>query len=1250
MQDDDQGNIQPSPVFYKIDEDETSTVADATHENNLTDKAVILEQPGSPTDMIDMDITLNTGGITMEEETVIINRQGRRASIAIGHLNEPGDITAALPTLGDLAQADEEEEADSEAAGFPTEKYDEEFNVTASVPRLGELLEEEDDLVQEAKDSSYDYQEPIPEENHVDDDMDITIHEQEAKEKAPSQSRQTETTSPVRSPAQHRRLSINSQNSDLVSPSVSAGTRANGQQGKWGFVPGNDDTLDVDLKGHGRMIMGDTTYVRMYNEMTTAHTLMGKARGNRQEDTTIDSAAGNPIMVEGLDSTAEFNGQKQFADRTSESKREVSASAMDTVDPKSMENEIDTFDQATEEKEKAVPDWTAPAFVPPFAEENNGSAHPALYNSPDVTNSSINTMSTRRVSIAVESRRDSDSGLSQPKAANLEEGEETISKAPKDEDYHHQNSSNEGTPNETSEQHMDRTNAVNESDNGDLDDTGDLLADEELDQYAENPNNIFTQQQIREQKMVEANDRDSVIKNTAAHDENEPRTHGTKTISGDAPQGSEIGEIFMGDIMPTPLPGGFPANPVSARQMSMANNHQGVLSVKMTNSPPPSAMSARSMRQSGYSPNIWNSSNGKQNANRVQTHFQPHMAALPENSTSNVGTTPVSVQRADTPGTKIGGHALVPSGINSAGPLGRPGSFGHANSLPPPGSAIAARYPGSAVATGRLSQGYTPSTVPPITFQDFAKIVEIQFLDNLRRGASINYADLQPNPVPKNLTDAYSLLCITGPNVSELETAIHTLQTETARLRANASELEVMLGQTNPPIFRHVQTSTPEQLEAFRENIQLLKKVCRSKATAILKDVRCQMEDSKGRRLARAMEGLRGDLAQAEEFREHIKGVAEACAKFAFDTRQRLRVEAQHRVQEGERRRQLAASRAALADIRASNLSRRKRIAEVSKKLEEMKQEFEAVSEERKKLQANSKELRSSLSMAAKLVSSNQLSNSSPLPPREVLFKLRKVAALECSVGISFESASTETVNFKMGPWFRLKISPSPDGVCGVLELPALNMESSSIKETLINLISASEYTSLTDNLEGSNLSNSRTKELFVVDSVSLPAAVQGVVAMIQRCMELADELQGICTSCPSLMQVRVSSSSRNDAVAKPSSKHMQWNGVRIMFSDLNNGIRFEVILFPSETYPLGPLPHEIKVWYDGHGQLTEEAISNTIKSVAAGPGRLRAVCRALSCLVQNFPPLPVDSSATAFVSKFGNPLFGCTSTDGKTV
>lgn len=62
--------------------------------------------------------------------------------------------------------------------------------------------------------------------------------------------------------------------------------------------------------------------------------------------------------------------------------------------------------------------------------------------------------------------------------------------------------------------------------------------------------------------------------------------------------------------------------------------------------------------------------------------------------------------------------------------------------------------------------------------QDFCKLSEVQFLDNLRRGASINYADLQPNPVPTSLGEAYRLLTLTAPQLTTLENGVRILQEE----------------------------------------------------------------------------------------------------------------------------------------------------------------------------------------------------------------------------------------------------------------------------------------------------------------------------------------------------------------------------------------------------------------------------------------------------------------------------------------
>ncbi len=60
--------------------------------------------------------------------------------------------------------------------------------------------------------------------------------------------------------------------------------------------------------------------------------------------------------------------------------------------------------------------------------------------------------------------------------------------------------------------------------------------------------------------------------------------------------------------------------------------------------------------------------------------------------------------------------------------------------------------------------------------QDFLKTVDMQFLDHMRRGASLNYADLAPNPVPASLTDALQLMAVVAPEVEKYEKGVRLLQ------------------------------------------------------------------------------------------------------------------------------------------------------------------------------------------------------------------------------------------------------------------------------------------------------------------------------------------------------------------------------------------------------------------------------------------------------------------------------------------
>lgn len=539
--------------------------------------------------------------------------------------------------------------------------------------------------------------------------------------------------------------------------------------------------------------------------------------------------------------------------------------------------------------------------------------------------------------------------------------------------------------------------------------------------------------------------------------------------------------------------------------------------------------------------------------------------------------------------------------------------------MAPPGSAIAARYPNSAVATGRLSQGFTPSTLAPITFQDFTKFVEVQFLDNLRRGASINYADLAPNPVPSNIVEAYTLLCVTSPNVKELEVAISTLQSESSRLRSSAADLEVMLGQANPPIFRHVQTASSEQLEAFRANVGMLKKVCRAKALVLLKDVRCQMEESKARRLAAAANFLSGELAYVKEHAAHMDGVAKAVEAFADATRERLGREAKEREAEAERRQRTMAARNALDEIRAANAARRQRLEEAMAKAAELRSERELLTSQLEATRKAFAEAKAALEKATPS-SGSQTQTAGDADPRAILAKLQAARRLERCLGVKLERTDGMACTLQVGSVFRLHLITEPTGVRGLVELafdrnqPGQGRPDSSGWQIQSSLAAA---------LAGCGPNRN---EIFCVDASSAAAAVQAEIGRLLRCIDLAMELQGARAAHPHLCEISTGSGTAGVTM-------------QLTFAGLQAGVRFSVTLQPGHAYPLGDLPVVTRVWFDGEGQISPADVEAVVAAAPAGPGRIRAACAELSKLVDRAAPLPAGEHL-AFQSNFGNPLF----------
>lgn len=1160
LQDDDQSAGRPSPaVFEKIDESRQVLAPTST---TLPSDTFPGPLPLSSPQEADMEITMELTG------------------------NQPshGDITASLPSLAAIAEADElyHESNNDLAPG----------NITASIPGLAALLEEDEKAYQPTdniflpKHRRSSSQGPA---GFLADPSGAVSSPPVSFVPALSVSAHATAPSPVQSPSININLPDNTSNDNNTMTMDIAGTttshglaaegRHEGQASKWGFVPGDDDTMDMDLRGHGRSFMGDTTYSRMYAD-ATATTLRSGAAHARPADSTGDSLA-------------------VVAEETADEEEQGHVAATEAV-----------ASQQQDQKEER-PDWTAPAFLPPYT---HGGDHPALHQSPDVTTSSINTLSTRRISVdtrrhSVTSRGAIAGGVTTTgaavQAATAASPLRSLSYAGDGVLHGSVYSATKPQGTAVSDLKMSNGHSDRREDGGDAgsDMTDDLLADDDDVKYTNGAigNNTSDVLAGLKQQMRMLSQSPMVLDPGASS--------AVKTI---------------------------PTQPPIAAQQPMSPPHSGIH--KMSHSPPMSALSAGASSFHGrrMSPVLGQHSMRTQSILGVTPATQQQrwpMAAAAAHQTPKSGMALVPL------------HPTAPTSVTCTGP--------GANSAPP-GSAIAARYPGSAVATGRLSQGFTPSNLPPITFQDFAKVVEVQFLDNLRRGASINYADLQPNPVPSSLSEAYSLLCITSPHVSELETAIHTLQSETARLRASAADLELMLGQANPPIFRHVQTASYEQLEALRSNIALLKKMCRSKALVLLKDVRCQMEESKANRLARAMEGLKIDLAFVTEQRTHARGISEAAEGFARETKDRLTRQAEERAEEVLRRRRILAARAALAEQRSANEERLCRLEAATVRVNTLQEERRVLSENRSSARGKVEVLRSTLDAlkaarnsrsTAGSLQPSLLQSSTAKDPKSVLDRLNAMITLERCLGVKVEQTGTDSmggrcISLKIaGSLFRLKISTSAAGVRGAIELiqssSSIGGMESARKKTRTE--SGAVPRSLAAAVAGCAVNNGAAAEAFFVDPEGVAAAVQATVARLQRSTDLALELDGVRAACNYLCEV---SAARFDDDSAALNVDSASNGVRLLFVGMHAEVRFAVTLCPGPAYPLGALPHRAKIWFDGQGQVTASDICAAIARAPAGPNRIRAACAELSALVERAAPRAREMH-DAFRTNFGNPLFG---------
>ena len=165
----------------------------------------------------------------------------------------PGEVTAALPSLGALAEADEWE-LEAEAMQQQQQVADHlAGNITAALPGLGDLVEEDEgggtagigmDLTVPA---GRVLEHHLQQQQQQLEQSPAAIHPALAAEEADAGAAELEPTLAV------GRLSVGGGGS--AGRSTAGKAR---QLNKWGFAPGQEDTLDINLEMHGgRRLLAD---------------------------------------------------------------------------------------------------------------------------------------------------------------------------------------------------------------------------------------------------------------------------------------------------------------------------------------------------------------------------------------------------------------------------------------------------------------------------------------------------------------------------------------------------------------------------------------------------------------------------------------------------------------------------------------------------------------------------------------------------------------------------------------------------------------------------------------------------------------------------------------------------------------------------------------------------------------------------------------------------------------------------------
>ncbi|KAK9814135.1 hypothetical protein WJX72_001123 [[Myrmecia] bisecta] len=513
-----------------------------------------------------------------------------------------------------------------------------------------------------------------------------------------------------------------------------------------------------------------------------------------------------------------------------------------------------------------------------------------------------------------------------------------------------------------------------------------------------------------------------------------------------------------------------------------------------------------------------------------------------------------------------------------------------------PGGHKLARTPvGGVPAVVAAAQAATsaPSPAPaqelaPITFQDFLKEIDMQFHDHMRRGTSINFADLAQDPPPANLQESYALMAIIAPEVAEYEAGIATLQAEIQQRKTSVARKESALAENNPAIFQAVQLAGGAEVDHIKRSVALLKKVCRQRTLVAWKEWRASMEAHRGTSLQTHLQLLQHDSAFLESNLDQLRQVAKKVDQFVAGSRTELTAQLTRHRDAVTQRERVKAMRTSVADLQQANTGRWQRMQASEQRLATLKAKHATLGAAREELSARLDRLSeaegrdvtvSPGSWARKLALSNASAGS-------VLNKVEDLDILMGCQGWRLEGAaegrSAGELVLRFGDLFRLRLLTSGEASSrttqGLLELTRPE-EAAYVPADRRGLAAC---------LAGASKAGGSSLQQWQLTNAA-PAQVTGAVQQLSvrlgRINDLLAELDGLRLAFPRLSTV---------TCAGPA--------IQLALLNLDAEVHFVVTLDCGADFPAGMTACDAKVCFCGASRITAAEVIAAANSVGFGP------------------------------------------------